>query len=97
MGRQGAHLFSIYGSPFGLRAIGQMKCSFHLVRRCGEVEIKPADSFVVRADEQVVTTGVQMQARYPLDRRVELLDELLDRQARGLGISCNPHELEGFW
>mmetsp|Transcript_24504 Transcript_24504/g.49110 ORF Transcript_24504/g.49110 Transcript_24504/m.49110 type:complete len:330 (+) Transcript_24504:159-1148(+) len=72
----------------------KLVCSHCLVGRGGQVRVKPAEAAVIGAENQVVAPWVHGNRRDPLDRRRELLGELLLEQMVNTDVSLRRNEKE---
>lgn len=74
------------------RSYGVCVVSESLVRLSREVEVEPIDFLVVRAYDEVVTAGMDVERRNPLNARVEFLDKFLFYQVVNLDLTLSGNE-----
>lgn len=65
-----------------------------LIRCGGQIQVKPDHSAVVGADNQMVSTGVHVNAGQPLAATHQLLDQLLLYQVEHLDMLLRCHKQE---
>ena len=74
---------------------GLLMVSERAVRLCAKLEIVPQQSLIVRANNDVVTTGVDVKGRDPARTRLEGLDELLLGEIVRADVALCRHKEDG--